>query len=193
MKNPICDGAIEYLVNEYAKGSWLLSPAYIKSSTVEEKKNWFSFWEKVGILSSNDDIVLHTIIPHLDTKISEKIPILLFNNKSLIEKKMDDKMKENFRKLHLCTNDGMKPINEVYFIQDETTVPFEEPLPTFPLANQISSEYTKEQICFFLKLTDLTLKIIKNQAEWFLPKISQYLQYQERAFNDTIDEKDQKM
>lgn len=187
------DGAIEYLVNEYAKGSWLLSPAYIKGSTVEEKKSWFSFWEKVGILSSNDDIILHTIIPHLDTKISEKIPLLLFNNKSLIEKKMDDKMKEDFRKLHLCTNDGMKPINEVYFIQNETTIPFEEPLPTFPLANQISSEYTKEQISFFLKLTDLTLKIITNQAEWFLPKISQYLQYQERAFNDTIDEKDQKM
>ena len=185
-------GAIEYLVNEYAKGSWLLSPAYIKDSTIEGKRNWFSFWEKVGILSSNDDIVLHTIIPHLDTKISEKIPILLFNNKSLIEKKMDDKMKEDFRKLHLCTNDGMKPISEVYFIQDGPTFPFEEPLPTFPLANQISSEYTKEQISFFFTLTDLTLKLVRNQAEWFLPKVIQYLFYQERAFDDTLDLSEQK-
>lgn len=181
-------GAIEYLVNEYAKDAWLLSSEYIDGLSLEETKEWFSFWEKVGILSSNEDIILHTIIPHLDKNVNEKIPILLFNNKSLIEGKMDDKMKEDFKHLHLCTNSGLKIISDVVFVKNDKESPFEEPLPSFPLVNQISSSYTEEQVDFFQSLTNLNLHIIRNQEEWFLPKIGQYITIQEMAFNESSED-----
>lgn len=180
-------GAIEYLVNEYAKNSWLLSSIYIQDQSTESKKDWFVFWQKVGILSSNEDILLHTIIPHLDENVNEQIPILLYNNKTLIEEKINDKMKEDFKQLHLCTKNGLRKIGDVYFIQEDNDKPLNEPLPEFPLSNQISPSYSKDQVAFFLSLTDLSLSVITSQAEWFQPKIDQYLSIQEKAFNDSLD------
>jgi len=180
-------GAIEYLVNEYAKNSWLLSSIYIQDQPAESKKDWLVFWQKVGILSSNEDILLHTIIPHLDENVNEKIPILLYNNKTLIEEKINDKMKEDFKQLHLCTKNGLRKISDVYFIQEDNDKPLNEPLPEFPLSNQISPSYSKDQVAFFLSLTDLSLSVITTQAEWFEPKIDQYLSYQEKAFNNSLD------
>ena len=180
-------GAIEYLVNEYAKNSWLLSPVYIQNQPTESKKDWLVFWQKVGILSSNEDILLHTIIPHLDENVNEKIPILLYNNKTLIEERINDKMKEDFKQLHLCTKNGLRKISDVYFIQEDNNKLLNEPLPEFPLSNQISPSYSKDQVAFFLSLTDLSLSVITTQAEWFEPKIDQYLSYQEKAFNNSLD------
>lgn len=182
-------GAIEYLVNEYAKNSWLLSSIYIQDQPAESKKDWLVFWQKVGILSSNEDILLHTIIPHLDENVNEKIPILLYNNKTLIEEKINDKMKEDFKQLHLCTNNGLREIGDVYFIQEVNGKLLSEPLPEFPLSNQISPSYSKDQVAFFLSLTDLSLSVITSQAEWFQPKIDQYLSIQEKAFNNSLDSK----
>jgi len=180
-------GAIEYLVKEYAENSWLLSSIYIQDQPTESKKDWFVFWQKVGILSSNEDILLHTIIPHLNENVDEKIPILLYNNKTLIEEKINDEMKEDFKQLHLCTNNGLRKIGDVYFIQEVNGKLLSEPLPEFPLSNQISPSYSKDQVEFFLSLTDLSLSVITSQAEWFQPKIDQYLSIQEKAFNDSLD------
>lgn len=180
-------GAIEYLVNEYAPNSWLLSPAYLQDKSTESVNDWFSFWGKVGLLSSNEDIILRTIIRDLDNNVNEKIPILLFNNKKLIEENMDEKMKKDFERLHLKTKGGMKRLSEIFFIQNSRETPLEEPLSAFILENQISPDYTEEQISFFQSLTDLNLLTIKSQAEWFMPKIGQYLACQETAFDETID------
>lgn len=177
-------GGVEFMLKEYAVTSFVVSGDYIEDSVDETVASWKKFWESAGFLSSNEELIINTIIPNLDKPENrdEKIPLLLFQNKAIIDKHLSDtsnperveKLKADLNKLYIKTNWGLRPISESVFIQKNDYVPYSEPMVMMPLLAQVYN-YTDEQYSFFMSIGERAgSKIIKDQNSWRLEKIIQF-------------------
>lgn len=178
------DSGIEYMLKEYANSSFIVLGNYLEDSEEETILSWRKFWEAAGVLSSNEELIMNTIIPNLDKAENqgEKVPLLLFQNKDIIEKHLADddnpgnveKLKQDLNKLFIKTNGGMRPISDAFFLQQNEYAPFEEPMAYMPLLTQVIN-YTPEQYAFFIKIGDRAgSKKIIDQQGWRIEKIKQF-------------------
>lgn len=181
-------GGVEFMLKEYAGTSFVVSGDYIDNSLDETVASWKKFWESAGFLSSNEEIIINTIIPNLDKPENqdEKIPLLLFQNKTIIDKHLSDtsnpegveKIKADLNKLHIMTKGGLRPISEAFFVQQNDYAPYDEPMAYMPLLTQVS-EYSAEQYTFFMSIGERAgSRMIKDQTVWRLEKIKQFASLQ---------------
>ena len=138
---------------------------------------------------------MNTIIPYLDKteNQNEKVPLLLFQNKDIIEKHLFEesdkekvaKLKQDLNKLFIKTYGGMRPISEAFFIQKNEYAPFEEPMAYMPLLTQVI-DYTPEQYTFFMGIGERAgSKKITEQQGWRIEKIKQFSALQEIELDPT--------
>lgn len=178
------DSGIEYMLNEYANSSFIVLGDYLEDSEEETILSWRKFWEAAGVLSSNEELIMNTIIPNLDRSENqgEKVPLLLFQNKDIIEKHLADednpekveKLKQDLNKLFIKTNGGMRLISEAFFLQQNEYAPFEEPMAYMPLLTQVI-DYTPEQYAFFMKIGERAgSKKITDKQVWLIEKLKQF-------------------
>lgn len=181
-------GGVEYMLKEYADSSSIVTGVYLEDSSEETLLSWKKFWESAGFLSSNEELVMNTIIPNLDKpeNQNEKIPLLLFQNKAIIDKTLSnaadaegvEKLIGALNKLYIKTKGGLRKISEAYFVQKNDYAPYVEPMAYMPLLTQVF-EYTDEQYSFFMSIGERAgSKIIKDQTAWRLEKIKQFASLQ---------------
>ena len=142
-------GGIEYMLSEYVKEAYTVQGDYLENTEDDTIISWKKFWESAGFLSSNEELIMNTIIPNLDKpeNINTKVPVLLYQNKDIIEKYLADtsnpdvvnKLKNDLNKIHVESKGGLVPISSIVFIQQNEFAPFEEPMPYFPLLSTSSS------------------------------------------------------
>lgn len=176
-------GGIEYMLEEYAKDSFIVLGDYLENNEDETITSWKKFWESAGIMSSNEELIMNTIIPNLDKpqNINIKVPLLLYQNRDIINKYLNDstkpdvveKIKTHLNKLNVESKGGLLPISRVTFIQQNEYAPFSEPMPYLPLLAQIK-DYSEDQIKFFKTIGDRAgSKIIFTQEAWVVEKMIQ--------------------
>ena len=182
------NGGIEYMLSEYAKDSYIVLGNYLEDNKDETILSWKKFWESAGFLSSNEELILNTIIPNLDKpeNINEKVPLLLFQNKAIIDKHLSDtsnpesvkKLKADLNNLHVESKGGLLSISSVVFIKQNEYSPLAEPMPYFPLLSQIK-DYSAEQKKFFFSIGErANCKVVSDKDTWILEKINQFVHLQ---------------
>lgn len=191
-------GGVEYMLKEYADSSFIIASDYLEDSLEETVESWKKFWESAGFLSSNEELVINTIIPNLDKpeNQNEKVALLLFQNKATIDKNLSDstdvekvdRLKADLNKLYIKTKGGLRQISEVFFVQKNDYAPFDEPMAYMPLLTQ-AFEYPDEQYSFFMSIGERAgSRIIKDQTVWRLEKIKQFA-----ALQCTSESEDRKL
>lgn len=176
-------GGIEYMLEEYAKDSFIVLGDYLENNEDDTITSWKKFWESAGIMSSNEELIMNTIIPNLDKpqNINAKVPLLLYQNRDIINKYLNDSTKPDvieeiktyLNKLNIESKGGLSPISKITFIQQNEYAPFSEPMPYLPLWAQIK-DYSEDQKKFFKTIGDRAgSKIISTQEAWVVEKIIQ--------------------
>ncbi len=188
-------GGIEYMLKEYADGSCIILGDYLEDNEEETVLSWRKFWESAGFLSSNEELVMNTIIPNLDKEENQnaKVPLLLFQNKDIIEKHLSDasdmekreRLILDLNNLFIQTYGGMRLISDAFFLQKNEYAPFDEPMPYMKLLSQVI-DYSDEQYTFFMSIGNRAgSKKIADQSGWRIEKIKQFSLLQDQTFSDT--------
>lgn len=184
-------GGIEYMLSEYVKEAYTVQGDYLENTEDDTIISWKKFWESAGFLSSNEELIMNTIIPNLDKpeNINTKVPVLLYQNKDIIEKYLADtsnpdvvnKLKNDLNKIHVESNGGLVPISSIVFIQQNEFAPFEEPMPYLPLLSQIK-DYGEDQVRFYKSIGERAgSKVIADKESWLLAKLLQFSNQQHLA------------
>lgn len=181
---------IEDVLKDYSPDSLIVSSDYLPNDEPETKSSWFKMWEKGGFLSSNDDIILRSILPSLEIRKDDFTPQLIYENQKLFDLTQTDVLAA-LAKLNVKTKSGdYLPITEVYFLGEGLS----EPMSYIKLSNEISESYTPTQCTFFRRIAEDVHSVhrIVSTRDWATRKVKQYLADQrpdlhDRFVKDTID------
>lgn len=187
---------IEDVLKDYSPESFIISPDYLQDEEQETKAAWFKMWEKSGFLSSNDDIILRSILPSLESRKDDITPQLIFENQKLFDRTQPEVLSA-LSKLNVKTRSGQYlPVTNVLFLGDGLT----EPMTFIKLNDEISDEYSTVQCTFFRRIAEdvNSMHRINSNKEWATRKVKQYLGNQETSIHDKfikevviLDEKNQ--
>lgn len=187
---------IEDVLKDYSPESLIISPDYLQDEEQETKAAWFKMWEKSGFLSSNDDIILRSILPSLESRKDDITPQLIFENQKLFDRTQPEVLSA-LSKLNVKTRSGQYlPVTNVLFLGDGLT----EPMTFIKLNDEISDEYSTVQCTFFRRIAEdvNSMHRINSNKEWATRKVKQYLGNQETSIHDKfikevviLDEKNQ--
>lgn len=189
------DNGLEYVLKEYAPASIIVLGDYLQNSCEESILSWKKFWEAAGFLSSNEELIIETIIPNLDKQENQnpRVPLLLYQNKDIINKHLNDtsnpekqqRIKDGLNNLYIETKGGLLPISSAFFIIRNEYAPFEEPMAFMPLLNQVK-DYPEEQYSFFLSIGERAGSgKITTQDSWRLEKMKQFASMQSTSIESS--------
>ena len=172
-------GGIESIVKKYDENASFVSKDYIEG---DDARNWKEFWSKVGLKSEIVDILINTVIPHLDEIEDEKLPATIAEYRSMLEVRCRD-LPQCLSKLRVKAYDGkFYPIKETIYIDCEKSEPFT--FIALPNVIKFESEEERRLIRDVMEKTGGT--IINGRIKWQKTKIDRYLTIQENR-SDSLD------
>ena len=170
---------IESIVKKYYDDSLFVIPRYAENNTVAVKKSWRLFFEELGVLSDQTELVFDQIIPNLSEIEDLGVPSMLA--------KARDYFKErgitisDLTSLRLEKQDGeYDEVRNCLFI---STKKGEEPFKDIKLKNEcVISQYDAETRALLLEIAaEANATVIENLEDWRSEKIAQYLKMQAAA------------
>lgn len=170
---------IESIVKKYYDDSLFVIPRYAENNTVAVKKTWRLFFEQLGVLSDQTELVFDQIIPNLSEIEDLGVPSMLA--------KARDYFKErgisisDLTSLRLEKQDGeYDEVRNCLFI---STKKGEEPFKDIKLKNEcVISQYDAETRALLLEIAaEANATVIENLEDWRSEKIAQYLKMQAAA------------
>jgi hypothetical protein len=174
----ISDGGIETIVKKYAPAAYFVSADYIEGD--DDIDGWKNFWTKVGLLSEIVDILVNTIIPHLEEIDDEKLPATLAKYRVDLEKEYED-LPNKLSALRVKALDGnFYSIVETIYVDCEK----EEPFKYINLPNQISFVTADERRLIKEIMEDVGGACIEKLHDWQSAKIDSYLKLQDDEDNE---------
>lgn len=174
---------IESIVKKYYDDSLFVIPRYAENNSVAVKKSWRLFFEELGVLSDQTELVFDQIIPNLSEIEDYGVPGMLA--------KARDYFKErgitisDLTSLRLEKQDGeYDEVRNCLFI---STKKGEEPFKDIKLKNEcIISQFDAETRALLLEIAaEANANVIENLEDWRSVKLSQYYEMQT---NDEITE-----
>lgn len=171
------------LLTDHAPSAMIISNEYLDSADDETKRNWKVFWEKAGLLSSNRDLIL-SILPTLGERKDSKTPLLIYENRQIIEEVREEKIKELAR-LNVETKSGdFVCVKDVLFLQSGLS----EPMTYIKLSDEISDKYTQEQTKYFRRIAEDvdSVNYINSNDDWASRKVKQYISKQTEDIHDSF-------
>lgn len=171
------------LLTDHAPNAMIISNEYLDSDDDETKSKWKSFWEKAGILSSNRDLIL-SILPTLGERKDSKTPLLIYENRQIIEEVREEKIEELAR-LNVETKSGdFVCVKDVLFLQSGLS----EPMTYIKLSDEISDKYTQEQTKYFRRIAEDvdSVNYINSNDDWASRKVKQYISNQTEDIHNSF-------
>lgn len=176
---------IESIVKKYYDDALFVIERYAENSTASCKKEWRVFFEGLGIMSEQTELVFDQIIPNLDEIEDPGVPGMLAKAKELFQ---DYNIQiSDLTSLRLEKKDGeYANIADCLFITAKKT---DEPFKCIELTDEcLLSQFNAETRSLILEIAEEAgATIIENLADWRAEKLSLYL---ERQDNSDIDSKD---
>lgn len=171
------------LLTDHAPSAMIISNEYLDSADDETKRNWKVFWEKAGLLSSNRDLIL-SILPTLGERKDSKTPLLIYENRQIIEEVREEKIEE-LAQLNVETKSGdFVCVKDVLFLQSGLS----EPMAYIKLSDEISDKYTQEQTKYFRRIAEdvESVNYISSNDDWTSRKVKQYIGNQTEEIHNSF-------
>lgn len=175
--------SIESIVKKYYDDSLFVIPRYAENSTVAVKKSWRLFFEELGVLSDQTELVFDQIIPNLSEIEDYGVPGMLANAKDYFKER--GITISDLTSLRLEKQDGeYDEVRNCLFI---STKKGDEPFKDIKLKNEcVISQYDAQTRTLLLEIAaEANANVIENLEDWRSVKISQY---NEMQTNDEITE-----
>lgn len=167
---------IESIVKKYYDDSLFVISRYAENNQVS-KKSWRKFFEGLGILSEQTELVFDQIIPNLSDIEDPGVPSMLAQAKEFFEER--NVSISDLTSLRLEKRDGeYADICDCLFVSLKK---IEEPFKDIKLCNEcVISHYNADTRGLILEIAEEAgATIIENLADWRSEKIAQYLELQD--------------
>lgn len=168
---------IESIVKKYYDDALFVVSDYVEDKTIATKKEWRKFFEELGVMSEQTELVFDQIIPNLTEIEDPAIPGMLAQAREFFEERNIEL--SDLTSLRLETRDGeYNEIGDCSFVTCRNT---EEPFKGIELSNEfVLSQFNAETRAL---LTDIAKEVgssvIENLNDWRAAKINKYLEMQE--------------
>lgn len=167
---------IESIVKKYYDDSLFVIPRYAENNTVAVKKSWRLFFEELGVLSDQTELVFDQIIPNLSEIEDLGVPSMLAKARDYFKER--EITISDLTSLRLEKQDGeYDEVRNCLFI---STKKVEEPFKDIKLKNEcVISQYDAETRALLLEIAaEADATVIENLEDWRSEKIAQYLKMQ---------------
>lgn len=168
---------LESIVKKYYDDSLFLIPRYSESTSAAAKKEWCKFFEDLGILTEQTELVFDQIIPNLSEIEDPAVPSMLAQAKDYFEEHEIEL--SDLTDLRLERRDGTySNISECIFI---STRKVDEPFRGIQFDDESDiSQYNSETRALILGVAEEAgATIIENLEDWRSEKIAKYLRMQD--------------
>lgn len=166
--------AIESSVKRFDPNAPFISPKYI--SEKDSIEDWRRFWIKIGIKFEIVDILIETIRKGLANIEDESFPILLAENRDVLEKHFENGLVPELCELKVKAHDGLYySLDKTIYIDCEKN----EPFPYIELPNQIKFDSSEERRLIKDIIEYVKGDCVKTLNEWQQQKLDCYLNMQQ--------------
>lgn len=168
---------LESIVKKYYGDSLFLIPRYAENYTAAVKKEWRKFFEELGVMSEQTELVFDQIIPNLSDIEDPGVPSMLAQARDYFtEHKISI---SDLTDLRLEKRDGeYANVSDCIFISTKKVT---EPFKEISFDNEcIISQYNPETRALILDIAEEAgATVIENLEDWRYEKISRYLEMQD--------------
>lgn len=168
---------LESIVKKYYGYSLFLIPRYAENYTAAVKKGWRKFFEELGVMSEQTELVFDQIIPNLSEIEDPGIPSMLAQARDYFNE--HDISISDLTNLRLEKRDGeYANVSDCIFISTKKVA---EPFKEIHFDNEcIISQYNPETRALILDIAEEAgATVIENIEDWRYEKISRYLEMQD--------------
>ena len=172
---------IETIVKKFYDDSLFLVPRYAEDKSAAVKKAWRKFFEDLGVMSEQTELVFDQIIPNLKDIEDPGVPSMLEQARDYFEER--GITISDLTSLRLEKQDGLyAEVCDCLFINTKKDV---EPFKDIKLGNEcVISHYNASTRALLLEIAaEAGATVIENLEDWRSQKITQYLELQN---NDCI-------
>lgn len=168
------DGGIEEVVKLFDPNAWFISSDYIEDG--DDIASWCVFWSKLDVKSEIVDILQSTVIPHLSTISNDKLPKLLADNRSALEKLYNNDLVSHLTGLRVKGHNGeYYTLNETIYIDCD----LDEPFSYIELPNVIVFDSKEEKKLIKDIMEEVEGVRITKLSDWQQEKVDYYLELQD--------------
>lgn len=170
---------IESIVKKYYDSPLFVIPKYSESLTAASKKEWRKFFENLGVMSEQTELVFDQIIPNLSEIEDPGVPSMIAQAKDYFKER--NVSISDLLSLRLQKRDGeYEQICNCLFI---STKKINEPFKYLLLDNECDiSQYSAETRALILDIAkEVGATIVENVEDWRFEKIAKYLSMQDNG------------
>lgn len=170
---------IESIVKKYYDSPLFVIPKYAESLTAASKKEWRKFFENLGVMSEQTELVFDQIIPNLSEIEDPGVPSMIAQAKDYFKER--NVSISDLLSLRLQKRDGeYEQICNCLFI---STKKINEPFKYLLLDNECDiSQYSAETRALILDIAkEAGATIVENVEDWRFEKIAKYLSMQDNG------------